>query len=192
MTPADREVAVRLRAILASPEFHPRASDWLRGRFEAAIQGVFQWLGGLSPAERWGLLALCLGGLAAIAVQVWLTVRPSAPPGAKAIAAGGRAEDGASPGTLVARADVLARDGRLREAARLLQEAALLRLSRESGLRWRADRSDWEWVAVLPAARGLPELTRATERVAFGPTADAAAFAACRRAYEALPRERPR
>ncbi len=189
--PADAEVAARLRAILASREFAPHVGDDFRRRLDGWFHSIFDWLSGLSRWQRWAILAFCLASLAAVALEVWWSLRPEPIPGRERRARGAPLSGGGGERSLRRRADALAAEGRFREAARLLHEAVLHRLARERGLPWRPELSDWEWVALLPSARGLAELTRTAQRVAYGPEPGAADFAACLRHADALPEEAP-
>jgi hypothetical protein len=186
-SPSDAEIASRLRAILDAPEFHKHFSDYAMEEVTKTFKQVFHWLQGLSPLVRWWLFAACLLLLAAIALQTWLLLRSSG----RALRETGRrrANDldvGDAPEAIAARARKLAEAGRIREAARALQQAALLRLSRERGLPWRPDLADWEWVAALRDAPGLGEFTRSAQRLAYGPDPVLEGFASCDRLYVAL------
>ncbi len=186
-SPSDSEIAQRLHAILDTPEFHKRFSDYAMEELTKGLKVIFHWLQGLSPVMRWWLFAVCVLLLSAIALQTWLLLR-SAKRSLRVASGRGRIalDFGEDPETLAARSRKLAEAGRLREAARALQQAALLRLARERGLPWRPELADWEWVAALPGAPGLGELTRATQQLAYGPDPRPEGFAACDRLYVAL------
>jgi hypothetical protein len=186
-SPSDSQIAERLRAILDSPEFHKHFSDYATEEVTKALKAIFHWLKELSPELRWGLVAVCALLLAAIALQTWLLLRS----GSRSLPVAGRrgvmdGEVGDAPEVIAARARALAASGRVREAARALQQAALLRLSRERGLPWRPELADWEWVAALRDVAGLGEFTRAAQRIAYGPDSDARGFESCEHLYAAL------
>ncbi|MHB8419991.1 MAG: hypothetical protein ACYDCL_18095 [Myxococcales bacterium] len=184
--PADSEITARLQAILRSDPFHRRISDDLQEWLEKGIPGALHWLRSLPPAARWTIFAACVLLLAAIALQLYLGLRPAGSGTGRGRQRAQAGEVGAEPGALAALARALAAEGRVREAARALQQAALLRLSRERGLPWRAELADWEWVAELVSVRGLAELTRAAQRLAYGPEPDRAAFAECEALYDRM------
>ncbi|HUB05360.1 MAG TPA: hypothetical protein VMB50_00065 [Myxococcales bacterium] len=184
--PPDAEIAARLQAILKSDAFHKRVSDYLDEWLQKWIPGFLHWLRRLPAGTRWVLLAVCVLLLAAIAVQLYVGLRPAGRVGPRG-ARGFRPQDaGEEPGEIAARARALAAAAKWREAARALQQAALLRLSRERGLPWRAELADWEWVATLRDVRGLPEFTRAAQRLAYGPDPDAPGWSTCEALYEGL------
>jgi hypothetical protein len=192
-SPSDADIAERLRAILGTPEFHKRFSDYAIEEITKGLKEIFHWLQRLSPVMRWWLFAVCVLLLAAIVLQTWLLLR-SAKHSLRVASRNGQLDldfdVGEGPEAIAARARKLAGAGRFREAARALQQAALLRLARERGLPWRPELADWEWVAMLRGASGLGELTRATQRLAYGPDAAPEAFASCDRLYLALTEKR--
>lgn len=183
--PNDAEVAARLKAILGSDAFHKRASDYVQDWLEK-LPGLFRWLKGLPSSTRWGLLTVCLLFLAVIALQLYLGLRPERRAAPERRGKRWTPDVGEEPAGLVARAATLAEAGRLREAARALHQAALLRLTRERGLPWRAELADWEWVAALRDVRGLAEFTRSAQRLAYGPDPDRPGYQACEALYRGL------
>jgi hypothetical protein len=185
--PPDPEIARRLRAILDSSEFHKRFSDYITEELTKGFKAAFHWLKELTPWMRGWLTAVCILLLAAIALQTWLLLRSSK----RTLRVPGRRSPmdidvGDDPEAIAGRARELAAAGHLREAARALQQAALLRLARQRGLPWRAELADWEWVALLRDAPGLGDFTQAAQRVAYGPQVDPQGFASCERLYAAV------
>jgi hypothetical protein len=185
-SPSDSEIADRLREILDSPEFHKRFSDYATEELTKGLKAIFHWLQALSPEMRWGLLVVCGLLLAAIALQTWLLLRSSSRSVRTARNGTIDLDVGEAPEAIAARARKLAEAGRIREAARALQQAALLRFSRERGLPWRPELADWEWVAALRDVPGLGEFTRAAQRIAYGPDPDQDGFTSCDHLYVAL------
>ena len=186
MEPSDADIAERLSRILASEEFQPEASDRLL-RWLSELDAKFgAWLSSLHGLGS--VLALALGTLAVAllvwALQAWLV----SPEVARRPSADGSAEPelDASPASLLARARALADAGSLREAARALQAAVLRAACDQRELEWRPALSDGEWLSVLGPSEALVALTRATERIAFGPEPTRAAFEACDREARGL------
>ncbi len=186
-SPSDTEIADRLREILDSPEFHKRFSDYASEELIKGLKAIFHWLKELSPVMRWGLFAVCALLLVAIALQTWLLLRSSGRGLRVASKRGALDLDvGEAPEAIAARARQLAAAGKIREAARALQQAALLRLSRERGMPWRPELADWEWVVTLRDVPGLGEFTRVAQRVAYGPDSNPEGFRSCDHLYLAL------
>ncbi len=184
--PPDGEIASRLSAILRSDEFHKRVSDYLQEWLDRWLPGALHWLRTLPPGTRWLLFGVCALLLGAIGVQLYLGLRTESAPVGWRRGARASLEVGEEPEALLARARALSELGRWREAARALQQSALLRLSRAQGLPWRPELADWEWVACLPEVPGLAEFTRAAQRLAYGPDPDASGYAACEALHRRL------
>jgi hypothetical protein len=184
---SDAEIERRLQAILESPAFEKRGTDYFRQWVTSSFRAFFEWLEQLPPSARGLLLVLCVLVLLAIGASLYLSLESSPVARIRGRRAGNpQREAGQSADALLARARALAQSGNWREAARALQQAAFIRLSRERGLPWRPDLTDWEWVVVLGGGVPLREFTRLAEQVAFGPQPDAAGFAACERRYPQL------
>jgi hypothetical protein len=183
---SDVEIEDRLQAILASPPFQKHALDYLMGWLRSAFLAFSDWSRSLSPGARGLLIGACL--LLVVAMIVWIYRSLEAPQELRDI---GRPRDShpesaVDPAELSTRARKLAGDGRFREAAKVLHQAALLALSRKRGLPWRVELADWEWVALLADVAGLPEFTRAAQRVAYGADPRAEDFATCERLFADL------
>lgn len=178
MAPTDAEVEQKLRAILASKEFQERVTDKYLEKLLAAAGRVFKAIGELSTLMQLAVVALCAALLALILFQLVKTYRGSAvrrEQGRRSVSS--QAAGPPSPEALADKAEALARDGRLREAARALQQAALVHSSQQKGLPWRPALSDGEWLALLGRTPALVSFTRRTQALAFGPAEDAQAFA---------------
>ncbi len=179
MQPSDAEIDAHLRAILESPEFQEQATDrivsWLTSHIEL-LESLLDWGGyWLLAAVLLGLLLLVFLARSGHRFERGLSLG-----GAKG--EGARAGPGAdvSPDGLLAHATALADAGSLRDAALALQHALLLDGCRRRSLIWRPALSDWEWLRLLEPSAALVELTRTTQRLAFGPAPDRAVFDACR------------
>jgi len=179
--PSDAEIAERLRAILAEPEFQ-EAQDpaWWRvlKRFVYALLG---WLEDQPAGVRWLLLLVAVALLAAIAIHLLVTFRQVLREAPLT-----RRGDADLPVTrtptsedLLAEARALRSAGRLREAARALQQARLLLECRRRAVPWRATLADWEWIDELGRPAELVEFTRATQTIAFGAAPSLPAVEAC-------------
>jgi len=180
MAPTDAGIAARLRAILSSDEFQPRASERLLLWFEDLVRSLLRWLDALSPARRVNISIVCVVVLVAVAVQVFRSYRDAAAPRRSSLGKGVAADQTVpSPEKLLSRARSLADEGLLRDAARALQEAMLLQTSRDLSLPWRSSLSDWEWIELLHPSESIVDFTRATQRLAFGPRPSRAEFDAC-------------
>jgi hypothetical protein len=184
--PSDADIGERLRQILASEEFQPRAVDRLGQWFAEHDAELSAWLASLHGVGRlFALLFLALAVAALVwAIQAWL-VPHGAPRERQAVGSVAEALD-ATPAALLALARALADAGSLREAARALQTAALRAACDERELVWRPALSDGEWLSLLGPAEELVALTRATQHLAFGPGPTRAAFDACERAARGL------
>jgi hypothetical protein len=183
---SDVEIEDRLRAILDSPPFQKHALDYLMGCLHSAFLAFADWTRSLSPGTRGLLIAACL--LVVVAMVVWAYRSLEAP---REVRDEGRVrklrfERADDPAELSTRARRLAEDGRFREAAKVLHQAALLALSHRRGLPWRVDLADWEWVALLADVAGLAEFTRIAQRVAYGADPRAEDFATCERLFADL------
>jgi hypothetical protein len=183
---SDVEIEDRLQAILASPPFQKHALDYLMGWLQSAFSGFVEWSRSLSPSARGVLIGACL--LLVVAMVVWIYRSLEAPQELRDVgqARDLRPETADDPAELSTRARQLAGEGRFREAAKVLHQAALLALSRRRGLPWRVELADWEWVALLADVAGLPEFTRAAQRVAYGVDPRAEDFATCERLFADL------
>lgn len=186
MPPSDADIAERLSRILASDEFQPQASDRLLRWLAELDTRLSEWLRSLHGSSSMLALGLVVLAVAALvwALLAWLAA-PAGPHGSSAASSAAVTVD-ASPASLLARARALADAGSLREAARALQTAALRAACDERALGWRPALSDGEWLALLGPPDELSALTRATERLAFGPAPTRAAFDACERAARHL------
>jgi hypothetical protein len=179
--PSDADIHARLRAILASPEFQePTEPGWWTA-FKKAWIWIVDRLSGLGPVARWailfGALAL-LGGLLYYVVTTFRRLLNEAPRSHRGTAAPGIAHEPTCE-ELLADARRFRAEGRLREAARTLQQARLLLECRRRAVSWRSALADWEWMAVLGRPAGLVEFTRATQAIAFGAAPSAPAVEAC-------------
>src|SRR5581483_8474591 len=90
--------------------------------------------------------------------------------------------DGGRPPTsdeLLADARYFRSQGRLREAARALQQARLVLECRRQSVAWRPTLADWEWIDLLGRPPALVDFTRATQKLAFGAAPTAPALDAC-------------
>ncbi|MFH0900579.1 MAG: hypothetical protein V2A73_08115 [Pseudomonadota bacterium] len=195
---SDAEVADRLRHILASEEFQPSSRDRLFDWIAEKLGAFRLWLDGLGSIELAIVVLVCLGLLAAIATHAWFVLRELM---TKTSANSHRqdgtsAEDGKdqlSPDACLGQACRHAESGRLRDAARILQQALLLLLCRNRGVTWRPAVSDWEWMRILRAPSPALELTRANQRLAFGPEPPArSAFDECLHHLREIERDSPK
>ena len=179
--PADAETRERLRVILAQPEFQQAQEPaWWRA-LKKIFYRLLGWLDGQPAAVRWLLLLLAVGLLVAIAAHLFLTFRQvlrEAP-----LTRGGRADvpTARTPTSdqLLAEARALRAAGRLREAARALQQARLLFECQRRAVVWRPTLADWEWIEELGRPADLVDFTRATQTIAFGATPSLPALEAC-------------
>ena len=186
MEPSDPEIAERLRAILQSDEFQSRPSQRISLGLAEAVRRLMHWLGDVSPAMRAVVIAACVLTLVAIAIRMWRLYRAVAQPLRTRIHLDAtRKETIPSPETLIRRARSLAEAGAIRDAARALQQALLLQTCLERRVPWRSSLSDWEWVRILRPPERVANVTRTTERLAFGPEPTRAAFDACVREVHA-------
>jgi hypothetical protein len=188
VTPEDAAIDAHLREILASDEFRPPLSDRFWQHFVDFLKWIIRALTGLSLGGTLVVVVIAAGLLAALVVVSWRLFGRSLAPSPRSELepekdAQGRAP---TPWSLAERAQALAADGRLREAARALHQALLLHLCARSGLPWRSTVSDWEWLTRLPPSPPLTEFTRQAERLAFGREPDAHQFASCVRLYDQL------
>lgn len=182
--PPDEAIAKALTAIVGSPEFQAKPSDWLTEKIEEAFRALGHWLRDLPRGERWLLLAGCTLALAALFTHLIWTLRQAG----KGVERRRRERESrppkaARPSEVLSLARRLVSEGRLRDAARALQQALLLELADRNGLAWRPEVSDWEWVAILPSDPRLAEFTRAIQSVAYGPAAELAEFESCERLF---------
>ena len=178
--PSDAETGERLRAILAAPEFQQSQDPaWWRAckRFALAL---VDWLERQPAGVRW-LLLLALGLLAAIAIHLFLTFRQvlREAPLTRSGSADLPISRTPSSEDLLAEARALRLAGRLREAARALQQARLLLECRRRSVPWRTTLADWEWIEELGRPDALVEFTRATQTIAFGAAPSLPAVEAC-------------
>jgi hypothetical protein len=97
-----------------------------------------------------------------------------------------RADPGLSPDAIAERARHLAAQGRLRDAARALQQSLLLSMCLRRGLSWQPTLADWEWMGLLRASPVLVDFTRRTQLLAFGTKPERTAFDECLGIYERL------
>ncbi len=183
---SDAEIEDRLQAILDSPPFQKHALDFLMGWLHSALLAFAEWTRTLSAIERALLVGACLLVVVAMVVRAYRSL--DAP---QELQDEGRSRDlppesAGDPAELSTRARRLAEQGRFREAAKVLHQAALLGLSRRRGFPWRVELADWEWVALLADVAGLAEFTRAAQRVAYGTEPRAEDFATCERLFADL------
>ena len=179
--PADAETRERLSAILAAPEFQQAQEPaWWRA-VKKVFYALLGWLDRQPAALRWLLLLLAVALLVAIATHLFVTFRQvlrEAP-----LTRGGRADvpTARTPTSdeLLADARALRAAGRLREAARALQQARLLLECQRRSLVWRPTLADWEWIEELGRPADLVEFTRATQTIAFGAAPSLPALEAC-------------
>lgn len=187
MKPTDTEIADRLRAILQSDEFRPRASEKLWLWIGEALDTLKQWLEQLSPELRVLVIVVCIVVLVAIGVHLWQSLREVVAPRRMRMSHGSAREQTLpAPEMLLERARSLADEGLLRDAARALQQALLVQACRDHNIPWRPSLSDWEWVRILRPSDSVIEFTRTTQRLAFGPEPSRTEFDACAHAVQSL------
>jgi len=169
LTQSDPSAA--LRAILADPEFDTDWQEHLARWLGQAWHSFQRWLRDLPDIERWGLLLVCIGILAWLVWTMIASYREMMAPDASALKGAG--DDAASEPTwqaLMAHARALASEGRLREAARALQQAVYSVLASRKRLPWDGARADWEWVALLNTEQ-LVAFTEEAQALAYGSAA---------------------
>jgi hypothetical protein len=179
--PGDAEIREQLRAILAAPEFQESQDPaWWRW-FKKLVNGLGLWIEQQPAAIRWLLLLLAIGLLVAIAIHLFTTFRQvlrEVP-----LTRGGAADlpviRTQTSADLLAEARALRAAGRLREAARALQQARLLLECQRRSIPWRSTLADWEWIDQLGRPPALVEFTRATQTIAFGASPSLPAVEAC-------------
>ena len=180
--PPDAEIRQRLAAILASPEFRKAVDPaWVR-----ALRKIWHWLverlEHVPAVGRWAIVVGCLVALIGLGYYVFVTFRRllrEAPRTHQARAgelAGARVPTSEE---LLADARHYKSQGRLREAARALQQARLLLECQRQSMAWRPTLADWEWIDRLGRPAALVEFTRATQNVAFGTDPTVPALEAC-------------
>jgi hypothetical protein len=181
---SDADIEDRLHAILAAPEFQGKPSDYFQRWLASLLVRTVDWLSGLPSGTRWLLVLICVLLLVGLVIEMVASVDAGAtPPVRRTGYRDDHADVGEEPDRLAQAARRLAAAGRLREAARTLQQAAFVSISRRRGLPWRPDLADWEWVALLGHSPVLDSFTRQSQRVAYGPGAEIAEFAVCERLY---------
>jgi len=165
-----------LRAILADPEFdagwQEQAGRWLAH----ALRAAQRWLAGLPAVERWALLGICVAILGWLGWSMVASYREMKAPHSGA-ERGDANEVAVQPAwrVLAARAQSLASEGRLREAARALQQAVYSLLAARGRMAWDGARADWEWVTRLNAGPELAAFTEEAQSIAYGGADPAAA-----------------
>ena len=165
-----------LRAILADPEFDSGWQEQFGRWLEQGWRAFQRWLNDLPDLERWALLLVCMGILALLVVTLVASYREMMAPDASGLK--GPRDDAAPEPTwqkLLARARVLASEGRLREAARALQQAVYSVLASRQRLDWDGARADWEWVSRLGFEPELAAFTEEAQAIAYGAAADSGA-----------------
>ena len=180
--PADDEIRQRLAAILASPEFRkPEEPAWVRV-LRKVWHALVAWLEHVPPMGRWAIAAGCLLALIGLGYYVFVTFQrllreaPRTRQGRAGELAGARVPTSEE---LLADARSYKSQGRLREAARALQQARLLLECQRQSVAWRPTLADWEWIDRLGRPAALVEFTRATQNVAFGADPTVPALEAC-------------
>jgi hypothetical protein len=164
-----------LQEILADPEFQgdwqERAGAWV----EKEVHALLRWLDQLPAVYEWLLAALCLAVLVWIGVGLVAGYREMS-----AVREGGgpkpREGAGGAPAglDLARRAAELRELGRLREAARTLQQAAYQALAARRGLAWDEAEADWEWVRALAGEPGVAAFTESAQALAYDRAGSAA------------------
>jgi hypothetical protein len=178
---SDSEITERLKGILARPEFQPDAMDAFWRRVRRWGHWFRIWLEGLGPLWRWGITA---AAVALLLLILWHLIRGyrdalEAPGSARAGDPGPREAAPPDAARLAALARRLAEQGRLREAARALQQSVFVALCKGAGIPWNPAAGDWEWLEVLRARPELAEFTRRAQALAFGPQPTKEGFEAC-------------
>jgi len=161
--------AAVLKTILADPEFDTDWQDAAWRWLDSAWKALFAWIERLSDLERTALLVACLAILAAIVWSALSAYRESVAPALKGTVDAEEETRPLSPwAELAERARALATEGRLREAARTLQQAVYRALAARRRLEWDGARADWEWVARLGGGPELGVFTEQAQLVAYG------------------------
>jgi hypothetical protein len=178
---SDSEVASKLAAILARPEFQPDIFDHLGVKLRRAVDAFQKWLDALGPVGRWGFSLAAFAFLLAILIHLGRSYREAL---AAPVRGALRPEPSGpvtrpSAASLATLARGLAEAGRLREAARALQQAVLVALCARAGLAWSPSPADWEWMRVLGARPGLQDFTQRAQAIAFGARPTREAFEEC-------------
>jgi hypothetical protein len=193
---------VLARAIVADPRFHGTTSAkppppslwdlvvrWIGERMAAIFTLFDHLLGANNPAARTLGIGLIV---AAVALVAWLVFRlvagylRSRPPGARTVAMAMLGDDARSSSELAALAATAARDGRLRDAARLWLTAAM-RLVDECGIvPFDAARTPGEYQRLV-RREPFDRLARAAVEAVFGEDEpDAEILSGMHGAYDAL------
>jgi hypothetical protein len=177
----DPEIASRLKAILALPEFQPDGMDQFWAMLRHFLSSFRGWIDRLGSLQRWSITLAALALLLFILFHLARGYRdaldqqtprgPGGPPERES-----RAPD---PGSLAMLARRLAEKGDPRAGARALQQAVLVALSRRARLPWNPTAADWEWLTLLRQVEGLADFTRNAQTLAFGPDPTREAFDAC-------------
>jgi len=162
-----------LRAVLADPEFDTDWQEHLARWLGQAWRSFQHWLRHLPDLERWALLLACVAILAWLVWTMIASYREMMAPDASALKGAGEAAAKLPTWqALMAHARALASEGRVREAARALQQAVYSVLASRKRLAWDGARADWEWVARLGTGpEAGPELAAFTEQaqaIAYG------------------------
>lgn len=172
--PSAAEIAQKLSAILRSEEFQPGVSDAIRRWITRAWQIIRTWAERLSFVQAVLVISAGVALLALVGYLIWRSLKMRARPDHELSAPPGTAVTSARMTTPLERLEQARRlvaQGYLREAAATLQHALLLSLCLESEVAWRANTTDWEWIALLRPSPWAVEMTRRTERIAFGSAA---------------------
>jgi hypothetical protein len=158
-----------LEKILADPEFQGDWRETLGKWIETQWSSFAKWLERLPGVDRAVILVVCLLFLGAIAWSVVRGLREGADPKHASESRPPEKTPPASPaGQLAEHARALAARGRLREAARTLQQAVYRALADREGVDWDGARADWEWVARLGGESGLDAFTAQAQLAAYG------------------------
>jgi hypothetical protein len=187
--PPDAEVVRALTKILTSAEFQEPLINRVWTAIFSVLERVVRFLAGLGAGTRLALVVGCALLLVVLLVDI---VRTFLDAGLRAGRPLPRGSAGVEPpptssAEMAARARALAAEGRLRDAARALQEALLIELCARHGLAFQRELTDWEWLERLSADDAVVDFTRRTERLAFGKAApDPAGFADCDHRFMAL------
>ena len=180
-------IAAHLQKILQSEEFSGSAQQRLLEMLRAWFHRFELWAQDLSFWPRMALLVVCLGFLAVIAAQVVAAVREANLPSvSSAFVAASALDAQVTAALLFERSGVLADQGQVRDAARVLQQAIWVHMCRERGVAWRASRADWEWVDILRPTGRIVDLTRLVQGLAFGPQPSRASYDTCAREAASL------
>ena len=180
--PPDADVKARLAAILASREFQPPLEpNWWRA-IKKIWYALLVALERVPPVGRWLIFIGCLAVLAGMLYYTIVTFRRLLREAPRTRHGGADELDSGRLPTcdeLLADARYFRSQGRLREAARALQQARLLLECRRQSVAWRPTLADWEWIDLLGRPAALVEFTRATQKLAFGADPTAPALDAC-------------